>query len=52
MTPRECFHCESRGRAAAKPDDHVILDQLHRGFGCGALESFAVSARERKETRS
>jgi hypothetical protein len=45
MTPRECFYCESRRRAAPKPDDHVILDQLHRGFGGGALESFAVGAR-------
>ena len=39
MAPRECFDRESRRRAAAKPDDHVILDQLHRGLGGGALES-------------
>ena len=45
MTPRECFYCESRRRAAPKPDDHVILDQLHRGFGGGALESVPISMR-------
>ena len=39
MTPRECFDRESRRRAAAKPDDHVILDHLHRGLGGGTLES-------------
>ena len=52
MTPRECFDCESRRRAAAKPDDHVILDQLHRGLGGGALESVAIRVRERKQPRS
>ena len=44
MTPRERFDRESRRRAAAKPDDHVILDQLHRGLGGGALESVLISA--------
>ena len=43
MTPGECFESESRGRAAAKPDDHISLDQLHRRLGCGALESVPVS---------
>ncbi len=39
MTPREGFDRERRRRAAAKPDDHVVLDHLHRGLGGGALES-------------
>ena len=43
MTSGECFDSENRGRAAAKPDDHIILDQLHRRLGGGALESVAVS---------
>ena len=42
MTPRQRFDRESRRRAAAKSDDHVILDQLHRGLGGGALESVAI----------
>ena len=42
MTPRERLDRESRRRAAAKPDDHVILDQLHRGLGGGALESVPI----------
>ena len=42
MPPRECFDRESRRRAAAKPDDHVVLDQLHRGLGGGALERVAI----------
>jgi hypothetical protein len=43
MAPRECFDRESCRRAAAKPDDHVILDQLHRGLGGGTLESVPIS---------
>ena len=39
MPPRQRLDREGRGRAAAKPDDHVVLDHLHRGFGGGALES-------------
>ena len=42
MTPRQRLDCESRRRAAAKPDDHVILDQLHRRLGGGALERVAI----------
>src|SRR6516165_8894919 len=42
MTPCKCFDCESRRRATAKPNDHVILDQLHRSLGGGALESVAI----------
>ena len=43
MAPRERFDRKSRRRAAAKPDDHVILDQLHRGLGGGALENIPIS---------
>ena len=43
MASRERFDRESRRRAAAKPDDHVILDQLHRGLGGGTLESVPIS---------
>jgi hypothetical protein len=43
MTPHECFDCESRRRAAAKPDDHAILDHLHCGLGGGTLESVHIS---------
>ena len=52
MTPRKCFDRESRRRAAAEPDDHVILDQLHCGLGGGALESVPFDAGERKEPHS
>ena len=45
LPPGECFDCESRRRAAAKPDDHVVLDQLHRGFGGGALKRVAIRLR-------
>ena len=45
MPPRKRLDCKSRRRAAAEPDHHVILDQLHRGLGGGALESVAVGAR-------
>src|SRR5580700_5423243 len=39
MTPRQRFDRESRRRAAAESDDHVILDHLHGGLGGGTLES-------------
>ena len=43
MASRERFDRESRCRAAAEPDDHVIFDQLHRGLGSGTLESVPIS---------
>jgi hypothetical protein len=42
MAPRERFDHESCRRAAAKPDDHVILDQLHRGLDGGTLENIPI----------
>jgi hypothetical protein len=43
MAPRECLDRKSRCRAAAKPDDHVLLDQLHRRLGGGPLKSVPIS---------
>src|SRR6516225_8493790 len=43
MAPRERFERESCRRAAAKPDHHVILDQLHCSLGCGTLESVLIN---------
>jgi hypothetical protein len=45
MAPRERLDRKSCRRAAAKPDDHVILDQLHRGLGGGTLESLLIIRR-------
>jgi hypothetical protein len=42
--PRERFERESCRRAAAKPDDHVILDQLYRSLGGGSLESVLINS--------
>ena len=42
VPPRQRFDRKGRGRAAAESDHHVILDQLHRRLGGGALERVAI----------
>ena len=47
MPPRERLDREGCRRAAAKPDDHAILDQFHRRLGGGTLERVAISTGRR-----
>ena len=38
----ECLDRKGRRRAGAKPNDHVLRNQLHRSLGSCALKSVAV----------
>ena len=44
MPPGERLDGEGRRRAGAEPDDHAILDQLHRGLRGRALEGVPLGA--------
>ena len=45
MPPGERLDGEGGRRAGAEPDDHAILDKLHRGLRGRALEGISLGSR-------
>ena len=42
LAPRQRLDRKGGGRSAAEPDNHVVLDQLHRCLGGRALERVPI----------